>query len=80
MRGKRRKGCTMTPDLSDAVWRKSGRSGGNNGACVELANLGAVRDSKNPFGPVLCVKLAGLVAATKAGSLDRQLTNRPERR
>ena len=60
----------MTPDLFGAVWRKSSRSGGNNGACVELANVGAVRDSKNPTGPLLCVDLVALLIATKAGSLD----------
>ncbi|MFF5112748.1 DUF397 domain-containing protein [Streptosporangium sp. NPDC000509] len=44
-------------DLSDAVWRKSSRSGGNGGQCVEVAvNLPgviAVRDSKNSDGPKL---------------------------
>ena len=59
-----------TPDLSAARWRKSSRSAGNNGACVELANLGAVRDSKNPTGPALPVDLANLMAAAKAGHLD----------
>jgi hypothetical protein len=59
-----------SPDLSAARWRKSSRSGGNNGACVELANIGAVRDSKNPTGPALPVDLAGLLAAAKAGRLD----------
>ncbi|WP_433271971.1 DUF397 domain-containing protein [Actinosynnema sp. CS-041913] len=37
-------------------WRKSSYSGGNGGACVELAHDTAgllVRDSKNPEGPVL---------------------------
>jgi hypothetical protein len=61
----------MTPDLSAAVWRKSSRSGGNNGACVELANIGAVRDSKNPAGPTLRVGLEMLVTAAKYGRLDR---------
>lgn len=46
-------------DLSGAVWRKSSRSGDNGGACVEVArNLHgavAIRDSKNPGGPVLIV-------------------------
>ncbi len=45
----------MSPDLSAANWRKSTKSA-NNGGCVEVAELGdhvAVRDSKNPAGPVL---------------------------
>lgn len=45
------------PDLSCAVWRKSSRSNGHGGACVEVAtNLPgavAVRDSKDQGGPVL---------------------------
>ncbi len=37
------------------TWRKSRRSGSGN-ACVEVRNdLHAVRDSKNPGGPVLHV-------------------------
>ena len=44
-------------DLIRGEWRKSSRSGDNGGACVEVArNLPcgvAVRDSKNPHGPVL---------------------------
>ncbi|WP_329013374.1 DUF397 domain-containing protein [Micromonospora rifamycinica] len=44
-------------DLSGARWRKSTRSNGGGGACVEVAdNLSgvvAVRDSKDPGGPVL---------------------------
>ncbi len=43
------------PDLSRARWRKSIRSNGQN-ACVEAADVDggiAVRDSKNPTGPVL---------------------------
>jgi len=38
-------------------WRKSTHSGGNMGDCVEVATnlpgIVAVRDSKNPDGPVL---------------------------
>ncbi|MBC6468200.1 DUF397 domain-containing protein [Actinomadura alba] len=43
-------------DLSAARWRKSSHSGGDSGDCVEIAGLPggvAVRDSKNPDGPVL---------------------------
>ncbi|MDH2424489.1 DUF397 domain-containing protein [Sphaerisporangium sp. TRM90804] len=44
-------------DLSRATWVKSSYSGGNGGNCVEIAWLGgdvtAVRDSKNPGGPVV---------------------------
>jgi len=44
-------------DLTRAEWRKSSRSGDNGGACVEVARnlpgIVAVRDSKNPGGPVL---------------------------
>ncbi|MCS7481848.1 DUF397 domain-containing protein [Umezawaea endophytica] len=38
------------------VWRKSSYSGGNESNCVEVAlpaQRVAVRDSKNPSGPVL---------------------------
>jgi hypothetical protein len=52
-------------NLSQAMWRKSSRSGGNGGSCVEvatnLADLVAIRDSKlvdvdgTYHGPVLTV-------------------------
>ncbi|MDG4796787.1 DUF397 domain-containing protein [Micromonospora sp. WMMD1082] len=44
-------------DLSSARWRKSTRSNSSGGECVEvadnLAGVVAVRDSKDPSGPVL---------------------------
>ncbi|MEN3608876.1 DUF397 domain-containing protein [Plantactinospora sp. ZYX-F-223] len=44
-------------DLTGATWRKSSRSAGNGGECVEVADdlvgVVAVRDSKDPGGPVL---------------------------
>jgi hypothetical protein len=49
--------AVATPDLSNARWFKSSRSG-NNGTCVEVAFVGdavATRDSKNPSGPALVV-------------------------
>lgn len=56
-----------------ARWRKSSRSGGDGGNCVELANVGLVRDSKHPTGPVLQADLTNLVNAIKDGQLDGQL-------
>ncbi|WP_341718020.1 DUF397 domain-containing protein [Micromonospora sp. FIMYZ51] len=44
-------------ELNDAQWRKSSRSSGNGGNCVEVAgnlpDVVGVRDSKDPTGPVL---------------------------
>jgi hypothetical protein len=44
-------------ELTGARWRTSTRSGTNGGDCVEVADnlpaLVAVRDSKDPTGPVL---------------------------
>lgn len=44
-------------DLSRAEWRKSARSGGTGGNCVEVARnlpgIVAVRDSKDQSGPAL---------------------------
>ncbi|MGC5032985.1 DUF397 domain-containing protein [Micromonospora sp. DT229] len=44
-------------DLSDARWRKAARSNSSGGDCVEVADnlvgVIAVRDSKDPSGPVL---------------------------
>lgn len=53
-------------------WRKSSKSGGNGGQCVELAHtMDAIRDSKNP-GRALAVpahQVRALVTAAKAGQL-----------
>jgi hypothetical protein len=48
-------------------WRKSSYSGSNSN-CVEVAAEGAVRDSKNPGGPVLTVDITALLAAAKSQS------------
>ncbi|MGP4016727.1 DUF397 domain-containing protein [Saccharopolyspora sp. 5N708] len=52
--------------FADARWRKSSRSAGGNGAaCVEVAFSGpavAVRDSKDPGGPVLAFPAASWAA------------------
>ncbi|MFF0154474.1 DUF397 domain-containing protein [Micromonospora sp. NPDC005203] len=44
-------------ELTGARWRKSTRSNGSGGACVEVADnlpgVVAVRDSKDPSGPAL---------------------------
>ena len=57
-------------DLSNATWRKASRSGENGGNCVELADVAgaagavvAVRDSKDPAGPVLLLTRAALRTA-----------------
>jgi Domain of unknown function (DUF397) len=61
----------------DQRWRKSSYSGNGGGNCVEVASnmsgIVAVRDSKNPDGPVLTVETAGwreFVADVKAGRHD----------
>jgi hypothetical protein len=42
-------------DLTRATWRTSSYSGNNGGNCVEVAAARtiAIRDSKDPHGPVL---------------------------
>ncbi|MEY9488858.1 hypothetical protein RKD26_004652 [Streptomyces calvus] len=43
--------------LTGITWRKSSYSGDTGGSCVEVAHIPdsgpAVRDSKNPLGPIL---------------------------
>ena len=63
-------------DLSAANWRKSSYStaGGNN--CVEIAALPgavAIRDSKDPHGPVRLLRPAAfrdLITRIKRGDFD----------
>ncbi|MEV7011231.1 DUF397 domain-containing protein [Streptosporangium sp. NPDC051022] len=64
-------------DLSLAEWRKSSRSNGNGGACVEVArnlpNTVVVRDSKDPHGPVLSFSPDGwraFVTGVRGGEFD----------
>ncbi|PRY35398.1 DUF397 domain-containing protein [Umezawaea tangerina] len=55
----------MSPELRTAVWRKSSRTGGSGGQCVEIAmcsTVSGVRDSKDPRGPVLEFRRASLVS------------------
>jgi hypothetical protein len=70
-------------DLSRAAWRKSSYSNGTGGSCVEITPLSrqpgaaghavAVRDSKNPDGPILAFTQGAwrdFMAQLKAGKLD----------
>jgi hypothetical protein len=61
-------------DQIEPRWRKASYSGNGGGSCVEvarnLAHVVAVRDSKDPHGPVLTVEAAGwrdFIADVKAG-------------
>lgn len=47
--------------MESSIWRKSSYSGDQGGECVEIAETPAtiaVRDSKNPAGPVLTLEPA----------------------
>jgi Domain of unknown function (DUF397) len=63
--------------IDRAHWRKSSYSGGNGGACVEVAAAPAggrmIRDSKDPSGPKLAFaadEWLAFIAAVKAGEFD----------
>ncbi|GAA2195109.1 DUF397 domain-containing protein [Micromonospora lupini] len=60
-------------ELTGARWRKSTRSNGSGGACVEVADnlsgLVAVRDSKDPTGPVLVFAPDAWRAFVRPGAL-----------
>ncbi len=57
--------------MTEMRWRKSSRSG-EKFNCVELAHTpGAIRDSKNPTGPVLPVPdMAAFLREIKQGRFD----------
>ena len=65
-------------DLTNAKWRRSSYSGPNGGNCVELADVAgaadavagvvAVRDSKDPDGPVLLLTRAALRTAVQSAT------------
>lgn len=66
-----------SPELAGATWFKSTRSSGNGGQCLEVARLDdgrcAVRDSKNPDGPVLIftpAEWAAFTAGVRDGEFD----------
>lgn len=65
------------PDLIGATWRKSTRSGGNNGNCVEIGFAGdarGVRDTKDrSYGTLVFDTdvFASFVASVKSGRLDQ---------
>lgn len=68
-----RKSSRSGEDLNcvELAWRKSSRSG-QEGNCVELAHPpGAVRDSKDPAGPVLPVPdMPAFLREIKRGRFD----------
>jgi len=64
-------------DTVGLLWRKASYSGNGGASCVEVArNLPravAVRDSKDPHGPVLTIGAAGwrdFIADVKSGQHD----------
>jgi hypothetical protein len=64
-------------DRDVAIWKKSSRSNGSGGNCVETARLNdggrAVRDSKDPEGPILFFTPAewdAFIAGAKDGDFD----------
>jgi hypothetical protein len=66
----------MTAELGQAVWRKSSRSSASGSDCVEVAGLAevvAVRDSKDSAGPVLVFgpsSWSRFLAGVRGGSFD----------
>jgi len=68
---------TTKSDMTSLVWRKSSHSGGTGGNCVEVAVLPdggrALRDSKDPAGPVLrftSAEWGAFVAGARDGEFE----------
>ncbi|WP_327413723.1 DUF397 domain-containing protein [Streptomyces sp. NBC_01233] len=64
--------CVECAPLGTAAWRKASYSGDTGGQCVEVAAqpcLVAVRDSKNPDGPVFTVHPAAFATFVRAVSV-----------
>jgi hypothetical protein len=57
--------CVECAPIGDLAWQKSSYSSDQGGDCVEIAETHAtvaVRDSKNPVGPVLTLRPAAFSA------------------
>ncbi|MGW6980629.1 DUF397 domain-containing protein [Streptomyces sp. NPDC054932] len=64
--------CVECAPLGAVAWRKASYSGDTGGQCVEVAAqpcLVAVRDSKNPEGPVFTVRPSAFAAFVKSVSV-----------
>ncbi|WP_067806621.1 DUF397 domain-containing protein [Actinomadura formosensis] len=58
--------CVELASIPDTNWRKSSYTGSNGGNCIELADAAgvvAVRDSKDPDGPILLLTRTALRSA-----------------
>ncbi|MGW3983400.1 DUF397 domain-containing protein [Streptomyces mirabilis] len=57
--------CIECAPLGPLTWRKSSYSGDQGGECLEIAETPAttiaIRDSKNPAGPILTIAPAAFV-------------------
>ncbi|MGH3779097.1 MAG: DUF397 domain-containing protein [Pseudonocardiaceae bacterium] len=69
MRSRKSSRSGVDNNCVELAWRKSSRSG-HDSNCVELAP-GAIRDSKNPAGPVLLVPdMPAFLREIKRGRFD----------
>ncbi|MBM7168013.1 DUF397 domain-containing protein [Streptomyces sp. G44] len=74
--------CIECAPLDGAAWQKSSYSGGTGGDCIEFAQAQcngtatiAIRDSKDPEGPLFTVSsgaFADFVGAAATGGLTRR--------